>query len=159
MIVRQNRQQEARPVAPHLSLRSGQARETRVLKPGGFFQFSVIHPCADTRHFRWVRDESGAKVGYLVGDYFGLGPERGEPVVEEWYFGTAPEEVKEKARKFRVPHFFRTLADYVNALIDAGLVVERLAEPFASEEAARKCPYVADSRLAPLNLILRCRKP
>ena len=70
----------------------------------------------------------------------------------------APADVKAAARKFRVPHFFRTLTDIINPLIAWGLAIERIDEPFATAEAARECPYVADSRLAPLNLIVRCRR-
>ncbi|MBD3286508.1 methyltransferase domain-containing protein, partial [candidate division WOR-3 bacterium] len=31
----------------------------RVVKPGGFFQFSICHPCTDTPHRKWVDDEDG----------------------------------------------------------------------------------------------------
>jgi hypothetical protein len=42
----------------------------RVLKPEGFFQFSIAHPCFDTLHRRNLRDESGYTYAIEVGDYF-----------------------------------------------------------------------------------------
>jgi 2-polyprenyl-3-methyl-5-hydroxy-6-metoxy-1,4-benzoquinol methylase len=57
----------------------------RVLRPGGFFQFSITHPCFDTPHRRNLRDESGYTYAIEVGDYF-VGRE-GE--VKEWLFFAA----------------------------------------------------------------------
>jgi ubiquinone/menaquinone biosynthesis C-methylase UbiE len=42
----------------------------RVLRPGGFLQFSITHPCFQTPHWKWVCDESGKKVAVECGDYF-----------------------------------------------------------------------------------------
>lgn len=139
---------------------AGAVREVaRVIKAGGFFQFSICHPVTVTRIRRWIWDQHGRREGLMIGDYFGFGiaPEVGW--VEEWYFGAAPEEVREKVRRFRVPTFARTLTEYFNTLVDAGMTVERIHEPFASEEVAAEVPYVASSRLVPEFLIFRCRKP
>jgi len=134
------------------------AEIARVLKGGGLFQFSVSHPCTMTRAWEWLRDEGGDKCGLVVGDYFGL--QGGSPGsdVDEWYFSAAPPDVRRTARPFRIPRFFRTLSDYFNTLTDAGLRVEKLAEPHASKEACEKCPNVADTRIIPYFLIFRCRK-
>src|SRR5215208_5238509 len=43
----------------------------RVLKPGGFFQFSITHPCFDTPHRKNLHDETGYTYAMEVGDYFG----------------------------------------------------------------------------------------
>ena len=138
---------------------AGCVREVaRVLKVGGFFQFSITHPCTMTRRWRWIRDEDGRRLGVLVGDSFGLESEKRGTEIEEWYFGAAPAEVKAKARPFRTPRFFRTLTEYFNTLIDAGFVVERVGEPRASEEAAARCPDVADTWIVCYFLIFRCRK-
>jgi hypothetical protein len=51
-------------------------------------------------------------------------------VVERWRFSDAPQDAPE----FAVPLFDRTLAEYVNTLIAAGFVLERIEEPRPSEE-------------------------
>jgi len=41
-----------------------------VLKPEGFLQFSILHPCFNTPH-RWnLRNEQGLTYAIEVGDYF-----------------------------------------------------------------------------------------
>jgi len=49
------------------------AEACRVLKPGGFLQFSIAHPCYDTPHRRNLRDENGTtyaiEVGRLLPEY------------------------------------------------------------------------------------------
>jgi hypothetical protein len=78
--------------------------------------------------------------------------------VEEWLFAAAPPEVRQGLPPFRVPTFPRTLSAWVNDLIDAGFVVERLDEPCPGEETVRRRPDLADNRIVPLWLLLRCRK-
>jgi ubiquinone/menaquinone biosynthesis C-methylase UbiE len=132
------------------------AREVyRVLKPGGFLQLSILYPCFATPRFRSVRDESGNKLAVECGDYFA--ERQGD--VEEWIFATAPEELRRKLPKFRVPRFYRTLSGWLNLLLDAGFTIERLAEPFADDETIRRCPHLADTRVVAYFLHLRCRKP
>jgi len=126
----------------------------RLVTAGGFFQFSVIHPCTFTPRWKWVRDESGRRLGVLVGNYFALEPIAPHERIDEWFFGAAPAEVKAASRPFRVPRFFRTLSEYFNTLIDAGFVVDRLCEPYAEEGT----PHVEDTRIVPYSLIFRCRK-
>src|SRR5438874_7482456 len=46
------------------------AEAYRVLKPGGFLQFSISHPCFDTPHRRNLRDARGVAYAVEVGDYF-----------------------------------------------------------------------------------------
>lgn len=58
-----------------------------------------------------------------------------------------------------VPRFRRTLSQWVNAIAGAGLVIEAAAEPYADESTARAHPEIGDSRIVPLFLQLRCRKP
>jgi len=131
------------------------AEAYRVLKPGGFLQFSIAHPCFMTPRFKSVRDATGRKVAYECGDYFRA--LNGE--IEEWIFSTAPPELKAKLPKFRVPRFTRTLSSWINLLIDAGFVLERLGEPYADEETVKRCPHLADTRIVAGSLHVRCRKP
>ena len=127
----------------------------RVLQPGGFFQFSILHPCFMTPRFKWVLDEAGKRVALECGDYYKA--EQG--TIEEWIFGSAPEELKERFEKFRIPRFFHTLSTWLNMLIAAGLVIEATAEPYASDESIAIYPSLAATRVVPCSLHVRCRKP
>src|SRR3712207_2196669 len=46
------------------------AEAHRVLKPYGFLQFSISHPCFDTLHRRNLRDPHWLTYAIEVGDYF-----------------------------------------------------------------------------------------
>jgi SAM-dependent methyltransferase len=126
----------------------------RVLRPGGFVEFSVVHPATSTPVRHWVDDEFGQRHALAVGDYFYEGP-----LTECWIFGAAPPEVRDQHQPFTITYARRTLAGWINAILDAGLVLEAIAEPHADEEAARAHPEVADTRIAPYFLILRAHKP
>ena len=127
----------------------------RVLKPGGFFQFSILHPCFMTPRFKWVLDETGQRVAMECGDYFSA--EQG--TIEEWTFGSAPDALKERFAKFRIPRFFHTLSTWLNMLCAAGLTIEETAEPFAGDESIAIYPSLAATRVIACSLHLRCRKP
>jgi len=127
----------------------------RVLKPGGFLQFSITHPCFDTPYKKWVDGANGKHIAAIVGDYF----KDTDGEVQEWIFSFAPPEVKDKLRKFRVPRFTRTLGSWFNSLIDAGFIIERVHEPTASDETIKRFPHLEDTRIISHFLIVRCRKP
>jgi SAM-dependent methyltransferase len=126
----------------------------RVLRPGGFFQFSILHPCFCTPRFRRVRDESGREVAVECGDYF----TEPQGLVEEWIFGAAPDELRRALPKFKVPRFFRTLSSWTNLLLEVGFSVERMQEPYADDDAVSKEPHLADTHVVPLFLHIRCRR-
>jgi len=127
----------------------------RVVRPGGFFQFSITHPCTDTPHRRNLRDAAGQTYALEIGRYFDQPAGR----VETWLFGAAPAALRASLRPFRVPRFHRTLSSWFNTLIDTGWVIERVEEPAASDEAVRHCPHVQDTQMAPFFLHVRCRRP
>lgn len=134
----------------------GALREVfRVLRPRGFFQFSIIHPCFQTPKFGWVRDDEGRKVAITVGDYFRDPSCR----VDEWTFGAAPQELKNQYPKFKTPYFEHTLSGWLNMLLKAGFQLEAFAEPTPDDETLRKHPEERDARLFAYFLIVRCRKP
>jgi SAM-dependent methyltransferase len=126
----------------------------RVLRPGGFLQFSITHPCFDTPHRRNLRDADGRTYAIEVGDYF----RNLEGDVTEWLFSAAPAEAKAGLREFRVPRFTRTLSQWVNLVIDAGFRLERLAEPRPSDETIRECPALQDAQVVSYFLHVRARK-
>jgi SAM-dependent methyltransferase len=127
---------------------------SRVLRPGGFVQFSIAHPATSTPVRRWVEDDSGERAALAIGDYFYEGP-----LTETWTFGAAPAQLRERHRPFTITYARRTLAGWLNAVLGAGLVIEAIAEPHADEQTAAAHPAVADTRIAPYFLVLRARKP
>jgi SAM-dependent methyltransferase len=133
---------------------SALAEVHRVLRPGGFLQFSICHPCFDTLHRRNLRGPDGKTYALEVGRYFEHIPGR----VVEWIFSVAPEEVKRSVRPFRTPYFTRTLSAWLNLLVDAGFVIERLAEPRPSDEVVARWPNVQDAQVVAYFLHVRGRK-
>ena len=127
----------------------------RVLRPGGFLQFSICHPCYDTPHRRNLRDANGQTYAIEVGDYF----RNLEGEVTEWLFTAAPPEAIVGLPLFRTPRFRRTLSQWVNLLLDAGFRLERLAEPRPSDETVRKCPTLQDAQVVSYFLHVRARRP
>jgi SAM-dependent methyltransferase len=126
----------------------------RVLRPGGFVQFSVLHPVMSAPAGRWVNDESGVRQARAVGDYFYEGP-----LTETWIFSAAPAELRDLYQPFTITYARRTMTGWLSAVLGAGLVIEAIAEPCADEETAGAHPEVADTRIAPYFLIVRARKP
>lgn len=128
----------------------------RVLRPGGFLQFSILHPCfTQVRKGAWVRDVGGRKVAFQVADYW----DREQGWVEEWTFGAAPRELLDRLQPFRIPRFARTLEDWLNLLADGGFVLERVREPRLTEEQLEQRPDLCDTRIVPWFMLLRWRKP
>lgn len=127
----------------------------RVIKPNGFFQFSITHPCFTISSGRWVKDDEGKRTGLIVTDYF----KRFEGEIEEWIFGAAPKEMIDKMRKFKIPRFTRILSDWLNILIAEGFVLEEFCEPYPSDEVLKRYPGEYDSTIIPYFMIIRCRKP
>jgi len=126
----------------------------RVLRPGGFLQFSILHPCFVPPHRRNIRGPDGAVCALEVGGYF----ESTDGRVDEWWFPGVPAAERARAAPFREPRFHRTLGTWLNLLAEAGFVLERVGEPHADEATATAVPTVADTRIAPLFLHLRGRK-
>ncbi|HXD51360.1 MAG TPA: class I SAM-dependent methyltransferase, partial [Burkholderiales bacterium] len=131
------------------------AEAYRVLKLGGFLQFSITHPCFDTPHRRNLRDANGVTYALEVGDYYrNLNGE-----IDEWLFRSAPAEVKQGLPKFKTPRFTHTLSQWLNLLIEAGLQIERLEEPRPDDETVRACPKLQDAQVVSYFLHIRVRKP
>lgn len=125
----------------------------RVLRPGGFLQFSIEHPCTAPPGSGWVTDQHGRRVARAIAGYFDQ-----EPQVDTWIFGAAPVDLRRNRRPFRIPRFPRTLGAWLNAIASAGLTVEAADEPYADQAAIARHPQLEGTRIAPLFLHLRCRK-
>ena len=136
---------------PGMALREA----ARVLRPGGFVQFSILHPCFKPRHHKVLRDEYGAVRAVEVGGYF----DRTDGWLETWWFSTLPRAERASVPPFQTPCFNRTLSESVPTIVDVGLVIEAMGEPSADAALARAEPVVADTAVVPLFLHVRARKP
>jgi SAM-dependent methyltransferase len=85
----------------------------RVLRPAGWFVFSILHPCYHTRPSGEITSGDGTTFR-TVSDYFTEG---------FWRSDQRP------GPPGRVGAHHRTLSTYINALTGVGLVVERVSEP------------------------------
>ncbi|PWU22165.1 MAG: class I SAM-dependent methyltransferase [Candidatus Rokuibacteriota bacterium] len=130
----------------------GAMREAfRVLRPSGMLAFSITHPCFITKRSRWIRNEEGVKINWVVGDYFNP-----DGWVERWRFTDASPDVP----PFAVPRFDRTLGEYLNGVIAAGFVITRIEEPRPSEEYCQAHPSQRGWRdHAAVFLHVRAEKP
>ncbi len=131
------------------------AEAYRILKPGGFLQFSITHPCYDTPHRQLLRDENGLAYAIEVGGYF----RNLEGEVSEWLFSAAPPEAKAGVPTFKIPVFTRTLSQWLNLLIETGFRLEHIHEPRPSDETVRECPHIQDAQVVAYFLHVRARKP
>lgn len=115
----------------------------RVLRPGGWFVFAVLHPCYHTARSGEIETPEGTV--RTVGAYFEEG---------FWRSDTRA------GPPGKVGAYHRTLSTYVNALADAGLTLERLSEPGPTDSlpdapAFTNRPVWAE---VPAVLVARCRK-
>ena len=96
------------------------AATARVLKPGGGFYFSVLHPCFVTPGIDWIASDTGGRPALTVAGYFDEAP-----VMERLTFDKAGNEDS----AIEVPRFPHRLECYVNALVRAGFAIRKVAEP------------------------------
>jgi len=113
---------------------------SRILRSGGWFVFALTHPCVQMPDSAWMTRPDGETIRGS-GDYFAEG---------FWRPAGAP------GVRGRVGAHHHTLSTYFNALIDAGLIVERVAEPVATESLVQRVPGY---RSLPPAFLARCRKP
>jgi 2-polyprenyl-3-methyl-5-hydroxy-6-metoxy-1,4-benzoquinol methylase len=105
----------------------------RLLKPGGFMAFNVIHPCFMNRMPTWGRSSTGEITALCVSRYFDRTPfiESMRPISTG---GSAD------SNRIEIPRFPRTISDYLNAVARSGLVLKAVDEPMPDEEMCRAIP-------------------
>jgi SAM-dependent methyltransferase len=112
----------------------GALREfSRLLRPGGRLVFLIRHPCFFTSGFNKLNDKSGVPVGLAVSSYFAT-----DSYMERWQFGNQGE-VKSSAKRV-ITRFPRTLSNYLNGVLEAGLTLTDIVEPRPTEDDCRNQP-------------------
>lgn len=106
-----------------LDLAATSASVHRVLRPGGWFAFTIMHPCFQTSDSSWMTEDENT--GRLVRAYFAEGPWRSKA---------------SSGMRARIGAVHRTLSSYVNTLSEAGLVLQALAEPKLAREPGKSEP-------------------
>ena len=116
-----------------------------MLRPGGWFVFSILHPCYHTAHSAEIAlPEGTARTirGYFAEGYWRSDTRTGPPG--------------------KVGAYHRTLCTYVNALTDAGLPLERMSEPSVAGNLADSLSLSGMSRPVweevPAVLVAKCGK-
>ncbi len=126
----------------------------RVLKPSGFVQYSISHPCFDTPHRKNLRNAEGITYAIEVGDYFrNLNGEMLE------FNKPNSQAAKDGFPMMQIPRFTRTLSQWINALLDARLIIEKVNEPRPTDEQVQDCPGLQDAQVVSYFLHIRARKP
>jgi len=126
----------------------------RVIKPGGFLQFSITHPCFDTAYRKNLRDASGKTYAIAIGEYF----KEVKGNIEEWIFGDTPAELKNSLPKFRLPRFTRTLTQWISFITGAGFIIEKINEPQPGDEIVSQYPTLQDAQVVSYFLHIRAGK-
>jgi 2-polyprenyl-3-methyl-5-hydroxy-6-metoxy-1,4-benzoquinol methylase len=117
----------------------------RILRPGGWFVFAILHPCFHTSQSGEIETPLGA--ARTMRRYFEEG---------YWRSDTRP------GPPGRVGAYHRTLSTYINALTGAGLQIVRMCEPGGVSEVAASPSLSGVTRPVwqevPAVLVANCRK-
>ncbi len=123
---------------------------TRVLKPGGRFIFSLVHPCFSPPVWGWEPREPGKiplrdkdRLFRKVDNYF--------PSTEIRFrmWPTAPAETI---------NYHRPVSEYAHACRSNGLLIKDIVEPTPDPELAERLDYLKGEFRAPTFMIFECVK-
>ncbi len=124
---------------------SGMVAElARLVKLGGRFIFSVVHPCFCMPDAVWVRDDDAKLLYKAVDNYF----------TEGWWPSDVINPVRERGK---IKH--RTLSSYVNALSARGFNVRRILEPRPSADVLTIKPHLAVFERVPAAMVIEAIFP
>ena len=113
------------------------------LNDGGQLLFSQEHPIITATidgkgHFN--KDKNGNRISYTFSDYHRTGKR-----VVTWYVDG-------------VVKYHRTFSDIINALANAGFIIEQVVEPLPEQWAIEKLPTMTKEYIKPNFLIVKARK-
>jgi hypothetical protein len=111
------------------------------LAPGGRFVFLLNHPLLQAPNSGWVVDHILDEQYWRIGPYL-------EPDVT----------MEELAPGVVLPFVHRPLSQYVNAMADHGLLIERMEEPMPPEGFLAKADEYRAAATIPRLLLLVARK-
>jgi SAM-dependent methyltransferase len=117
------------------------AELARVLEPGGRFVFFFNHPLLQAPNSGWIIDHTLDEQYWRIGAY----------LVEEVAY-------EELAPGVILPFVHRPISQYVNALAENGLYIERMEEPAPPEGFLKLAPEYRDAASIPRLLLLVARK-
>jgi len=116
------------------------AEVARVLKHGGRFVFSIMHPCFEDMMINGIRINAAEryfdKVQHLI----------------EW-------NMERLTKPFKTMSFHRSLTDYSLVLAKSGLLISRLVEPRPTREAMQKHPNLREVLTRPQSIVFETVKP
>lgn len=118
--------------------KSAIAEAYRLIKPGGAYIFSILHPCFVAPVGEWVK-EGGQKQYWKVDRYFDGGR-------------------FEQRSLYKTFFYHRTLSSYVTTILQNGFKLEALVEPSPNLDKLQQYPRLEDGLRIPDFLIFKARK-
>jgi ubiquinone/menaquinone biosynthesis C-methylase UbiE len=113
----------------------------RLLANGGYFIFSILHPCFVTPESGWEKTRDGKKLHWNVDKYF--------------YEGAYEQRLGDKEKML---FFHRTLTSYVNTLIKTGFYLESIVEPKPSDEMLKIYPTFEEDFRCPDFIVFKLKR-
>jgi SAM-dependent methyltransferase len=111
------------------------------LTPGGSFLFSIEHPIYTSLLQGWVLDDAGKRLHWPVDRYHDESERR-----YTWFIDN-------------VQKYHRTVATYLNTLVENGLTIRRVLEPEAQAEYLADRPSLSDESRRPPLMVVSAQKP
>lgn len=126
----------------------------RLVRPGGFLAFSVLHPCFFTRGMGFLKGPDGGVRALRVAGYFDDSPYRQAMPGLRWSQDGGEES------DLLIMRYPRTIGAYCNAVAQAGFRIVRMEEPRPSPEACAKVRSMAIWReIGAFLLVIHAERP